>query len=119
MQCAQVSYALSLNDVCGALELPLSSLFAMQAARRRPKNEHSHSNKDRNCAMSPELFWAMLGHLQLAFPSFNRGGGIPRQTWRYRLRSVRWQRQRYSCWPVEDVALELGGSRVARWNWRL
>jgi hypothetical protein len=81
---AQVSHALSLNDVCDALRLRTGSLFTVRAARPPAKNTLSHANKVRDCALAQKLFWAMLGHLQSAFPSFVRGGGKRRLTWRFR-----------------------------------
>ena len=82
---AQISHALSLNDVCDALRLHIASLFAVRAARPPAKNTLSHANKVRDCAMAERLFWAMLGHLQSSFPSFiGDQGGRGRLAWRFR-----------------------------------
>ncbi len=81
---AQISHALSLNDVCDALRLRVGSLFTIRAARPPAKNTLSHANKVRDCAMAEKLFWAMLKHLQSACPSFVRGGGKRGVTWRLR-----------------------------------
>lgn len=81
---AQISHALSLNDVCDALRLRAGSLFTVRAARPPAKNTLSHANKVRDCAMAEKLFWAMLSHLQSACPSFVRGGGKRGVTWRFR-----------------------------------
>ena len=81
---AQVSHALSLNDVCDALRLRIGTLFTVRAARPPAKNTLSQANKIRDCAWAQQLFWAMPGHLQSAFPSFVRGGGKRRLTWRFR-----------------------------------
>jgi hypothetical protein len=81
---AQISHALSLNDVCDALRLRVGSLFTVRAARPPAKNTLSHANKVRDCAMAEKLFWAMLKHLQSACPSFVRGGGKRGVTWRFR-----------------------------------
>jgi hypothetical protein len=69
---AQISHALSLNDVCDALRLRVGSLFTVRAAQPPAKNTLSHANKVRDCAMAEKLFWAMLRHLQSACPSFVR-----------------------------------------------
>jgi len=81
---AQISHALSLNDVCDALRLHLTSLFAIRAARPPARNTLSHANKVRNCALAERLFWTMLGHLQSSFPGFACGEGKRRAAWRFR-----------------------------------
>ena len=80
---AQVSHAFGLNDVCDALRLQVSALFAVRAARPPARNTLSHANKIRPCALAEKLFWAMLAHLPSLHPGFSRGGqrGL---TWRFR-----------------------------------
>ena len=48
---AQISHALSLNDVCDALRLRVGSLFTVRGARPPAKNTLSYANKVRDCAM--------------------------------------------------------------------
>jgi hypothetical protein len=79
---AQISHALSLNDVCDALRLHATSLFAIRAARPPAKNTLSHANKVRDCALAERLFWAVLGHLRSNFSDFGRGDH--RLAWRFR-----------------------------------
>jgi hypothetical protein len=81
---AQISHALSLNDVCDALRLHLTPLFAIRAARPPARNTLSHANKVRDCALAERLFWAVLGHLQSSFPAFGRGEGKRTMGWRFR-----------------------------------
>jgi hypothetical protein len=81
---AQVSHALSLNDVCDALKLHLSALWGIRAATPPAKNTLSHANKGRDCALAEKLFWAMLAHLQSGFPGFVRGRGTRKLGWRFR-----------------------------------
>ena len=81
---AQISHALSLNDVCDALKLRLTALFDIRAARPPAKNTLSHANKVRDCSLAEKLFWAMLRHLQTSFPGFVRGLGKRKLGWRFR-----------------------------------
>jgi hypothetical protein len=81
---AQLSRALSLNDVCDALRLRLTPLFGIRAATPPAKNTLSHANKERDCLMAEQLFWAQLEHLQLAFPQFTRGRGKRKFGWRFK-----------------------------------
>lgn len=84
MLSAQISLALSLNDVCDALRLRVGSPFMVRAARPPAKNTLNHANKVRDCAMAEKLFWAMLSHLPSLCPSYVRGGGNRGVTWRFR-----------------------------------
>lgn len=81
---AQISHALSLNDVCDALKLRLTALFGIRAATPPAKNTLSHANKVRSCALAEKLFWAQLEHLQVAFPQFVRGRGRRQFAWRFK-----------------------------------
>jgi hypothetical protein len=81
---AQISHALSLNDVCDALKLRLTPLFGIRAAKPPAKNTLSHANKVRDCAMAEKLFWMQLEHLQVAFPQFVRGRGKRKFGWRFK-----------------------------------
>ena len=80
---AQLSHALSLNDVCDALRLWVTPLRAMRGATPPSRNNLSHANKTRDCALAEQLFWQTLGHLQHTFPRFGRGPtkGL---AWRFR-----------------------------------
>ena len=70
---AQVSHAFGLNDVCDALRLQVTALFAIRGATPPARNTLSHANKERDCTMAEKLFWKMLGHLQTQHPGFVRG----------------------------------------------
>jgi len=80
---AQVSHALSLNDVCDALRLWATPLRALRGATPPPRNTLSHANRTRDCAMAEELFWRVLDHLQGSFPRFARGT-VRGMAWRFR-----------------------------------
>lgn len=82
---AQISQAWSLNDVCDALRLHITSLFGIRAARPPARNTLSHANKVRDCALAERLFWATRDHLQSNFSGFCRGpNGRKNLTWRFR-----------------------------------
>lgn len=81
---AQISHAWSLNDVCDALRLHVTALFAIRGARPPARNTLSHANKVRDCALAEKLFWAILKQLQSVFPGFGRGGRSRGLGWRFR-----------------------------------
>jgi IS5 family transposase len=70
---AQMAHALSLNDVCDGLRLWATPLRALRGASAPSRNNLSHANKTRDCAMAEDLFWRVLSHLQSTFPAFGRG----------------------------------------------
>jgi len=80
---AQLSHALSLNDVCDALRLWATPLRALRGATPPSRNNLSHANKTRACALAEQVFWQTLAHLQPTFPAFGRGParGL---AWRFR-----------------------------------
>ena len=80
---AQLSHALSLNDICDGLRLMATPLRALRGATPPSRNALSHANKVRDCAMAEALFWAVLKHLQTSFPAFQRGAA-PRLARRFR-----------------------------------
>jgi hypothetical protein len=70
---AQLSHALSLNDVCDGLRLWATWLRALRGASAPARNTLSHANRVRDCALAEHLFWEVLGHLQRSFPGFEKG----------------------------------------------
>ena len=78
---AQLSHALSLNDVCDALRNHTANLFRIRRAVAPSKNAFSHANRRRDGQMAQALFWEVLGHLTRLCPRF--GGrtfqGMPRR----------------------------------------
>lgn len=70
---AQVSHALSLNDVCDALRLRRTELAGVRGAQPPAKNTLSHANKVRAHTLAERLFWQMLEHLGEQSPGFVRG----------------------------------------------
>ena len=80
---AQMAHALSLNDVCEALQLWATPLRALRGATPPSRNNLSHANKKRDAALAEAVFWQVLGHLQNTFPAFGRGPTKGR-AWRFR-----------------------------------
>lgn len=80
---AQLSRALSLNDVCDGLRLWCTPLAAIRGATPPSRNALSHANRTRECALAEGLFWQVLEHLQSRFPGFRQGTsrGL---AWRFR-----------------------------------
>jgi hypothetical protein len=80
---AQLSHALSLNDVCDSLRLMATPLRALRGATPPSRNALSHANKIRSSAMAEQLFWSVLGHLESSIPGFGVGRtrGL---AWRFR-----------------------------------
>jgi hypothetical protein len=80
---AQLSHALSLNDVCDGLTTMATPLRALRGATPPSRNALSHANRTRDCAMGEELFWETLRSLQTQFPQFG-AGAAPRYAHRFR-----------------------------------
>jgi hypothetical protein len=82
---AQLTHALSLNDVCDGLALNRSALAAVRGATAPSKNAYSHANKERDASLAEQLFWKVLGHLGSLSPAFYGGGrGGPKLARRFR-----------------------------------
>lgn len=80
---AQISHAFGLNDVCDALRLQVTALWAMRGATPPARNTLSNANKERDCALAEKLFWKMLAHLQTQHAGFLRHGKKT-LAWRFR-----------------------------------
>lgn len=80
---AQLSHALSLNDVCDGLRLWATPLRALRGATPPSRNALSHANKIRDCALAEQLFWRVLEHLQASCPRFGQGA-VRGLAWRFR-----------------------------------
>jgi len=70
---AQLTHALSLNDVCDALNLHSGPLSALRGATPPSRNNLSHASRYRDASMAEQLFWKVLDHLQSLQPDFVRG----------------------------------------------
>ena len=80
---AQLTHALSLNEVCDGLRLWATPLRALRGATPPSRNALSHANKIRASALAEQLFWRVLAHLENRFPRFGQGAtrGL---AWRFR-----------------------------------
>ncbi len=79
---AQTGHAWSLNDVCDALRLHLTTLFAIREARPPVRNTLSRANKVRDCVMAEQLLWSVPCHFQADFSGFCQGR--KKLSWRFR-----------------------------------
>jgi hypothetical protein len=70
---AQLTHAISLNDVCDALQLWSGPLSTIRGATPPARNTLSHANKQRDATMAEALLWRVLDHLQTQTPSFGVG----------------------------------------------
>ncbi len=67
---AHLTHAISLNDVCDALQMNNGALATIRGATPPTRNNLSHANKVRDAAMAKELYWAMMDCLMRQSPSF-------------------------------------------------
>ena len=68
---AQLTHAISLNDVCDALKIFSGPLSAIRGAIGPSANALSHANRVREAHMAEQLLWAQLDHLQTLNPTFS------------------------------------------------
>ena len=79
---AQISHALSLNDVCDTLDNHSGVLTTIRRAVVPSRNGFSNASRTRNADMAEALFWRMLDDLRGRFPQFGMGRnyvGFPRR----------------------------------------
>jgi hypothetical protein len=67
---AQLSHALSLNDVCDSLHVHSGPLSTIRGATPPNRNTFSHANRTRNPELAEKLFWSVLNHLGSLRPDF-------------------------------------------------
>lgn len=72
---AQLSHALSLNDICDALRNHAGALNDIREAVPPSRNGLSNANRKRNPEMAQELFWNVFEHLRKISPGFGMGHG--------------------------------------------
>lgn len=81
---AHLVHALSLNDVCDALQMYAGPLSTLRGATPPSRNNLSHANKHRDASMAEQLFWGVLEHLRSLDRGFARGGRGQGLTRRFR-----------------------------------
>ena len=69
---AQLTHAIGLNDVCDSLRMNAGVLATIRGATPPSRNNLSHANRERDCAMAQALYWRMMDHLMMQTPSFAR-----------------------------------------------
>ena len=67
---AQMTRALSLNDVCDALRNHSAKLASIRGAVAPPRNTLSHANRTRDPQMMEDLLWRTMDHLRAVSPGF-------------------------------------------------
>jgi len=70
---AQLTHAVSLNDVCDGLRMNETMLTPIRGATAPAKNTLSHANRERDCLMAEALYWEMLDVLTTQSPGFGQG----------------------------------------------
>lgn len=70
---AQLTHAIGLNDVCDSLQMNSGVLATIRGATPPSRNNLSHANKVRDCAMAEALYWQMMDQLMTQTPGFAKG----------------------------------------------
>ncbi len=82
---AQLSHALSLNDICDSLRFHKGYLAQIRDCVPPSRNGLSHANATRDARMAEELFWSVFKDIQERYPSFlgtvRKYPGMP---WRFK-----------------------------------
>ena len=82
---AQLSHALSLNDICDCLRFHAGYLAQIRGSVPPSRNGLAHANATRDAKMAEELFWTTFDDIKAKYPGFISGGrrypGLP---WRFR-----------------------------------
>lgn len=77
---AQLTHAISLNDVCDGLRNHQTKLSTIRGAKAPARNTLSYANRERDPAMIEALFWQTLDHLQKQTEDFGiRYSGLPKR----------------------------------------
>ena len=69
---AQLTHALSLNDVCDGMKNHHGILSQIRDCVPPNRNGLSHANKTRSAQMAEELFWTVYDDLKVQYPEFFR-----------------------------------------------
>ena len=82
---AQLSHALSLNDICDCLHFRKGYLAQIRDCVPPSRNGLAHANATRDAGLAEELFWTVLADIKEKYPQFITGGrhypGLP---WRFK-----------------------------------
>ena len=82
---AQLSHALSLNDICDCLRFHRGYLAQIRDCVPPSRNGLAHANATRDATLAEELFWTVLDEVKSKYPEFisdsRRYPGMP---WRFK-----------------------------------
>lgn len=67
---AQLSHALSLNDVCDGLAMNAAAFQSIRGAHGPSRNGLSHANQSRDAQFAEQMYWWVLKHLNTRQPGF-------------------------------------------------
>ena len=81
---AQLSRAMSLNDVCDGLAISENALKEIRGAEVPSRNGLSHSNRERDAGMAEDLYWAVTEHLCQSHKGFACEHGAKNYAYRFR-----------------------------------
>ena len=82
---AQLSHALSLNDICDCLRFRKGYLAQIRDSVPPSRNGLAHANATRNAGLAEELFWTVLADIKEKYPQFITGGRhYPGRPWRFK-----------------------------------
>ena len=82
---AQLSHALSLNDICDCLRFHKGYLAQIRDCVPPSRNGLAHANATRDAALAEELFLAVLDEVKRRHPKFISGGRqYPGMPWRFK-----------------------------------
>ena len=68
---AQLSHALSLNDICDCLRFHAGYLSQIRDSVPPSRNGLAHANASRDSRMAEELFWTVLSEIKQKYPDIN------------------------------------------------
>ena len=81
---AQLSHALSINDVCDTLGNHPGALRDIRGATPPKRNTLSYANRNRDAQMAEDLFWEVFAHLQSLKSDFGFGHKYAAVPWRFK-----------------------------------
>ena len=75
---AQLSHALSLNDICDCLRFHKGYLAQIRDCVPQSRNGLAHANATRDAGLAEELFWTVLADIKEKYPNSYLEAGIIR-----------------------------------------
>ena len=82
---AQLSHALSLNDICDCLRFHAGYLSQIRDSVPPSRNGLAHANATRDAKMAEELFWTVFDDIKAKYPEFtSTSRKYPGLPWRFK-----------------------------------